>query len=308
MPTATKPQPNKRLTPPAAAPKPAPRRAQRNTPPRPTLHSASASVGASVAELRTALRRPRPTKRVGWGLFQDDVRRGRLISLAGLAILAAIALSIATSPDYIVSGVTVQGSTTLSAADATRLAGVAGQHLFLVDPQAVAARLSQSAFIKSVSVETALPNQVILHVEERRPNVVWVLRDNTPYLISEDGILLSQASTLDGYVAVYDQETDPASLKPGDALERTDAVDTAQRLYMQFPAATGMNIGTLEWRGTTGGITVVTDTDQRILFGDSTQLDTKIRIAAALIADLKARNTPWTRLDLRSTERAGVIK
>ena len=87
--------------------------------------------------------------------------------------------------------------------------GVTGLNIFLVDPQAVAARLSQSAFIKSVTVETALPNQVILHVEERRPSVVWVLKDNTPYLISEDGILMSQATTLDGYVVVYDQETRP---------------------------------------------------------------------------------------------------
>ena len=100
MPTATKPQSNSRKTP-APNAKPAPRRAQRNTPPRQTLNSASASVGASVAEWRDgAAARPRPTKRVGWGLFQDDVRRGRLISLAGLAILAALALSFATSPDY----------------------------------------------------------------------------------------------------------------------------------------------------------------------------------------------------------------
>ena len=44
------------------------------------------------------------------------------------------------------------------------------------------------------------------------------------------------------------------------------------------------------------------------MFGDSAQLDTKIRIAGAMIADLKARNTPWSLIDLRSTERAGVIK
>ncbi len=261
-----------------------------------------------MAEWRSALRRSRPTKRVGWGLFQDDVRRGRVISLAGLAILAAIALSIATSPDYIVNSVTVQGSTTLTVAEANRLAGVTGEHLFLVDPQAVAARLSQSAFIKSVSVETALPNQVILHVEERRPSVVWVLRDNTPYLISEDGILMSRATTLDGYIAVYDQETDPASIQLGAPLEHSDAVDTAQRLYMQFPAVTGLNIGTLEWKGSTGGITVVTDTDQRIMFGESTQLDDKIRIAGAMIADLVTRKAPWSRIDLRSIERAAVIK
>lgn len=292
-------------------PKPAAKRAPKRgtAPPRAALHSASAQVGAQVIGLQEAIRRrPRPTKRVGWGLFQDDVRRGRLISLAGLAILSALALNFATSPDYVVASVSVQGTTTLSAADANRLAGVAGLNIFLVDPQAVAARLSQSAFIKGVSVETALPNQVIIHVEERRPSVVWVLKDNTPYLISEDGILMSQATTLDGYVVVYDQESDPASFTIGMPLEHEDAVDTAQRLYMMLPPATGLHISTLEWQNATGGITVVTDTDQRLEIGDSTQLDTKIRIAAAMIADLKARNVAWSRLDLRAPERPAVIK
>ena len=41
------------------------------------------------------------------------------------------------------------------------------------------------------------------------------------------------------------------------------------------------------------------------MFGDSTQLDTKIRIAAAMVADLKARNVAWSRLDLRSTGAGG---
>src|SRR5258708_3603309 len=208
-PTSTKPN----------TPKPAPKRAAKRgtAPPRAALHSASAQMGAQVIGLQEAIRRrPRPTKRVGWGLFQDDVRRGRLISLAG----------------------------------------VAGLNIFLVDPQAVAAHLSQSAFIKGVSVETALPNQVIIHVEERRPSVVWVLKDNTPYLISEDGILMSQATTLDGYVVVYDQESDPASFTIGMPLEHEDAVDTAQRLYMMLPPATGMHISMLEWQNATGGITV----------------------------------------------------
>jgi cell division septal protein FtsQ len=302
MPTASNTKPNN--------PRPPARRTNRKAPDRQAaLHSASASVGAQVIELREAIRRrPRPTKRVGWGLFQDDVRRGRLISLAGLAILAALALNFATSPDFVVAAVSVQGTTTLSAAEANRLAGVTGLNIFLVDPQAVAARLSQSAFIKSVAVSTALPNQVIIHVEERRPSVVWVLKDNTPYLISEDGILLSQATTLDGYVVVYDQESDPAAFKIGMPLEHEDAVDTAQRLYMMLPPTTGLHISTLEWQNATGGITVVTDTDQRLMFGDSKQVDTKIRIAAAMVADLKARNVAWSRLDLRAPERTAVIK
>jgi cell division septal protein FtsQ len=310
MPTPKTPQPQKEKRPApnkqgAAGRRPAGRKA---APARKALHSTSESVAAQVIQLRAAIGRGRPTKRVGWGLFQDDIRRGRLLSLAGLAILVAIGLSMATSPDYVVAGVTVRGSATLTAAEATRLAGVDGMNIFLVDPQAVAARLSESAFLKNVAVETALPNQVIIHVEERRPRVVWVLKDRTPYLVSEDGILMSQATTLDGYVVVYDQETDPGALKIGDGLERDDAIDTAQRLTMLWPASLGLNLALIEWQNSAGGVTVVTDTDQRLQFGDSRQLEEKLRVGATLIADLRARNIAWSRLDLRAPDRPGVFK
>ena len=306
MPATKQPQPrDPKSTKGTGANRPAGRK---GAPARKALHSTSESVAAQVIQLRAAIGRSRPTKRVGWGLFQDDIRRGRLLSLAGLAILVAIGLSMATSPDYVVAGVTVRGSDTLTAAEATRLAGVDGLNIFLVDPRAVAARLGESAFIKNVAVETALPNQVIIHVEERRPRVVWVLKDRTPYLVSEDGILMSQATTLDGYVVVYDQETDPGALKIGAALERDDAIDTAQRLTMLWPESLGLNLALIEWQNSAGGITVVTDTDQRLQFGAGSRLEEKLRVGATLIADLRARNLAWSRLDLLAPDRPGVIK
>ena len=298
-------------TSPPSRPSPAARgRARRPTGRRgASLQSTTGAVGAQVTHWREAIRsRPGATHRVGWGLFQDDVRRGRLISLAGLAILAVIAISFATSPDFVVAGVTVEGSTTLPVAEANRLAGVAGLNIFLVDPQAVAARLSQSAYIKQVTVETGLPNQVIVHVQERRPRVVWVLNDSTPYLISEDGILLSRAGQLEGYVVVYDLETDPATFHLGMPLEHDDAVDVAQRLYMQFTAVTGLGIKRLEWANAAGGITVVTETEQRVLIGDGSRLDDKLRVCAALLAQLKATDVGWSQIDVRSVERAAVVK
>src|SRR5207248_9646961 len=135
----TKPQPNSTRK--SAAPRK-----------RVRLDAKAALAGAAVGPWREAMRRPRATKRVGWGLFHEDVRRGRLISLAGLAILSALAASFATAPDYVVAGVTVQGTNALSPAEATRLAAVTGQNIFMVNPQAVAARLIQAAFIKSVTV------------------------------------------------------------------------------------------------------------------------------------------------------------
>ncbi|MDQ5826408.1 MAG: hypothetical protein M3441_19630, partial [Chloroflexota bacterium] len=48
--------------------------------------------------------------KTGWRLFSEDVRRGRFFALVGLAFIAAAAVSFATSPEYIVTTVTVQGS------------------------------------------------------------------------------------------------------------------------------------------------------------------------------------------------------
>jgi cell division septal protein FtsQ len=177
----------------------------------------------------------------------------------------------------------------------------------MVDPVVVAAKMRQSPFIKEAAVDTTLPGQVTIHVDERRPNVVWVLIDNTPYLISDDGVIISQAPTLQGYVVVYDQDTAPGALHFGDKLERQDVIDAAQGLYMRLPAATALHINRMEYR-VAGGVTVVTDTGQRLRFGDGTQLDLKIRVAAALLRDLRDKQQPWRTLDVRSPERVSVIK
>ncbi|HUS16440.1 MAG TPA: FtsQ-type POTRA domain-containing protein [Chloroflexia bacterium] len=286
----------------AGAATPKPRR--KAAPPPPTARQALVALGA---EIREARKRARSTERVGWGLFRDDVRRGRIVDLTGLALLLAIAVSIATSSDYTVQQVVVLNSKAITGEQAARMTGILGANIFLVDPIVVAAKMRQSPFIKEAAVETTLPGQVTIRVDERRPNVVWVLIDNTPYLISDDGVIISQAPTLQGYVVVYDQDTAPGSLHLGDKLERQDVIDVAQGLFMRLPAATAVHINRMEYQ-VAGGVTVVTDTGQRLRFGDGSQLDLKIRVAATLLRDLRDKQQPWRTLDLRSPERVSVIK
>ncbi|HMA35694.1 MAG TPA: cell division protein FtsQ/DivIB, partial [Chloroflexia bacterium] len=157
------------------------------------------------------------------------------------------------------------------------------------------------------SVETALPGQVTIRVSERRPNVVWVLIDNTPYLISDDGIIVSQATTLQGYVVVYDRDTPPGTLHLGAPLERQDVIDVAQRLYMRLPGASGLRISQMDYQ-VAGGVTVVTDTGGRVRFGDGADLETKIRVTAALVKQLADEHTSWHLLDVRAPDRVSVIR
>ncbi|MDQ6693191.1 MAG: FtsQ-type POTRA domain-containing protein [Chloroflexota bacterium] len=246
--------------------------------------------------------------RQGWRLFSEDVRRGRFFAAVGLAFIVAGAVSFATSPEYTVASVTVQGSKVLSVEQANQIANVQGENIFLVDPQQVQARLAkEAALLKGVTVETLLPNSVIINVQERRPAVVWVLGDGTPLLASDDHVVVGNASTLDGLVTIFDRSPMTDALKIGAPMpvNKADAADTAQQIYLTLPAATGLQLRQLEW-APDNGITAITVTDQRIEFGTGDKLDQKIKIVQAALLRLRGNNTGWSQLDVRSVDRPTV--
>ncbi len=259
-------------------------------------------------ESRNPRRHMASASKTGWRLFNEDVRRGRFFALVGLAFILAAAVSFATSPEYVVTTVLVQGSKVLSVDQANEIAGVQGQNIFLVDPSVVRARLAEkAALLKGVSVETRLPNQVIVHVQERRPAVVWVIGDGTPLLVSDDHVVVGNATTLNGFVTIFDRGPMSDSLKIGAPMpvNKADATDTAQQIYLTLPVATGLQLRQLEW-APDNGITAITAMGQRIEFGTGDQLDEKIKVVQAVVQQFSPSNRQWTILDVRSTERPSV--
>jgi cell division septal protein FtsQ len=310
---------------------------------RPTIVSQDEQPRVAVPR-----RRGSRVTRVGWRLFRDDLSNGRFAALALLGLLAALLVNLATSPAYIVQAVQVVGSKSLSSDQATRLAGVAGLNIFAVDTSAVAARLKGAPYVSDLQVETQLPNIVRVSIKERRPSVVWVAGD-TPWLVEEDGTISGQATTLDGFVVVYDRDPLPAAPLPnlppqggrgdlgnplpqggrGDlgataALTATsplssavgsdyrlgghigalelDAADAAQSIFMLLPPS-GLVIGSIEYSAGFG-VSVITPDKQRIIIGTKEQIETKIAICRAMLAQLAAKK--WTVMDLRSTSRPAV--
>jgi len=246
----------------------------------------------------------------GWRLFNEDIRRGSFFALIGLAFLTAAAVSFATSPEYIVQSVEVVGSKVLSVEQANAIAQVQGQNIFTIVPSEVQARLAEkAALLKGVTVETRLPNQVIIHVQERRPATVWVIGDGTPMLASDDHVVVGQATTLEGFVTIFDRGPMTDSLKVGEPMpvHKADASDTAQQIYLTLPAATGLQLRQMEW-APDNGITAITITGARIEFGTGDKLDQKIKLVQAIVRDYFDRNQPWSILDVRSVERPSVIK
>lgn len=244
----------------------------------------------------------------GWSLFSEDVRHGRFFALVGLAFIVATAVSFSTSAEYIVTSVQVDGSKVLSVEQAEEIAGVTGQNIFLIDPADVQARLAEkAALLKGVTVETKLPNSVVIHVQERRPATVWVLGDGTPLLASDDHYVVGNATTLDNFVTIFDRGpmTDALTIGAPMPVHKADAADTAQQIYLTLPAATGLLLRQLEW-APTNGITAITATGQRIEFGTGEKLDEKLKIVQAVVAEYYKQGKGWSVLDVRSVERPSV--
>ncbi len=246
----------------------------------------------------------------GWSLFSEDVRRGRFFSLIGLAFILAAAVSFATSPEYIVASVTVEGSKVLSLEQANDIAGVAGANIFTIDQTEVQKRLAEkAALLKGVTVETRLPNSVIIHVQERSPAVVWVIGDGTPLLASDDHVVVGNAPTLDGFVTIFDRGPMSDSLKIGQPMpvNKADAADTAQQIYLTLPPATGLQLRQLEW-APDNGITAITATGQRIEFGTGDKLERQIKIVQSVVQQSRQTGKQWSILDVRSVDRPSIVR
>lgn len=269
-----------------------------------TRPQSSQDTGASKRRSATS------ASKQGWKLFNEDVRRGRFFALVGLACLLAAGVSFATSPEYVVASVTIEGSKVLSVEQANEIAAVQGQNIFLVDAGAVRARLAEkAALLKGVTVETRLPNQVIIRVQERRPATVWVMSDGTPLLASDDHVVVGAASSLDNYVTIFDRGPATDTLKIGAPMpvQKADATDTAQQIFETLPAATGLSIRQLEW-APDNGISAVTTDGRRIEFGTGEDLDKKIKIVQAVIKQSSSGGKQWSALDVRSVERPSVVR
>jgi hypothetical protein len=244
----------------------------------------------------------------GWRLLSEDFKRGRLFALVGLVFMLAAAVSFATSPEYIVQSVTVEGSEVLSLEQANEIAGVAGRNIFTIDAADVRSRLAErAALLKGVTVETRLPNEVIIRVLERKPAVVWVIGDGTPMLASDDNVVVGHANTLDGFVTIFDRGpmTDTFTIGQPMPVHKADATETAQQIYMMLPAATGVGLRQLEW-APDNGVTAITAEGQRIEFGTGDEMERKIKIVQSVVLDSVRSGKTWSVLDVRSVDRPSI--
>jgi cell division protein FtsQ len=70
---------------------------------------------------------------------------------------------------------------------------VLGKPLFWVDAEDLRARIEAKRWVRSLQIRKDPPDRLSLSVEERRP-VLWLVRSNGVFLVSDDGILLDRVN------------------------------------------------------------------------------------------------------------------
>lgn len=121
----------------------------------------------------------RPTRsrrggRRGPSLLTLWLRSGRLPALL-LAIGAGVMLyAFIGSGDFVIERVTVNGAVRANPNDVATVAQTIDEPLFTIDASAAAARVAALPYVRSATVRTRFPGEVVVSIEERVPAIVWV--------------------------------------------------------------------------------------------------------------------------------------
>ena len=217
---------------------------------------------------------------------------GRAVGLA-LCLAACAALAyLLTDPRFSVRQVQVEGNSALNAEAVAELAGVVGRPIWFVDAEQAVARLRENAYIASASLELALPDQAVIRLVERRPEVRW-LAGGVQYLVDGTGKVLGPAQEAAEADVLVITDSSHMQLEPNDQID-IDAVRLAQSLALRLPVELGLTPTQVGWDYGLG-VYVRSPQGQTIVFGQSEELQRKLAILDLLLAD----GTAFTYLDLR---------
>lgn len=219
---------------------------------------------------------------------------GRMASL--LIFLAAIGALVYLFADerFSVRQVQVEGNSALASAAVAELAGVVGLPIWFVSPEAATARLRENAYVESAALELALPDQAIIRIVERRPEVRWQA-GGVQYLVDGRGKVLAVADKPAETDVLVVVDNSNLQLKPNDQLD-LDALKLTQTLALRLPVEVGFAPAQIGW-DVALGVYVRSAAGQTIVFGRSEELDRKLAVLRFLLND----QTAFTYLDLRSS-------
>jgi hypothetical protein len=189
-----------------------------------------------------------------------------LLAVLVLAIELAVLAGALWAPIFKVTSVKVTGTRLLDSAQVVKAADVS-QSIFILNGDAVAARVRSLPWVESVKVTTALPASVRIAVTEWAP-MARVLRGGAEYALAAQGASLrltpSQAASLGSVPLLVDLR--PTSQQTAVSSQLMSVLGSAAS---RFPSVFGVHVVAYEW-DQTGTFALWTSAGWEAVLGDLT--------------------------------------
>ncbi|UCE00100.1 MAG: FtsQ-type POTRA domain-containing protein [Chloroflexota bacterium] len=152
----------------------------------------------------------------------------RLLSAALVAVLGFLIYMLWSSPFFTVQSIDVAGLARLTNAEIDSVVNVIGNSIIHVDPEDMEQKL-QEAFpeLVSISVETDVPNKVLMKLGERQPVLAWQ-QDGQTFWVDDQGFAFPAHG--EGGPGITVQGSKLLSIAPPEAEMSEEDVDTLQAL------------------------------------------------------------------------------
>jgi cell division protein FtsQ len=225
----------------------------------------------------------------------------KLIALLLLFGASGLLYHVAASDDFRIVSVVVRGTRLLSDSEVEAAAAVSGINIFWLRQEVVAQRLRAVPVIESVQAGAYLPNRIEVRIGERTPVATWLSGD-VAWLVDGEGRVLRSVQSPPALPTLRD--VGAAALTPGGSVDRA-ALATMFRLREVLPRAAGLSPRDFEYSADSG-VTVVTDSGVRVVFGREDDLDWKVTALVALRRELERQGQRAELIDVRFKDRPYV--
>jgi hypothetical protein len=254
-------------------------------------------------------RRKKKTEPVRFGLntLKRIVFSSRWISLALLAVAIYALVDIYQQQRFYLTYIPVEGTVSLSPEEIADASGLAGSHVFAVDPAQAASDIGTLPGIISSTVTLRWPNQVYIEVAEEAAVAIWqengveygvtasgrlfpAVRPNPTLLRIESEIpVIPQTPDGDGTPSELAVQDPDAAEEAGDDLDTSlsfvpaEVLDGAMQLRELRPTIERL------YYQPNGGLSYQDGRGWRGYFGTGVEMNQKLAIYESLVADLLAR-------------------
>ncbi len=213
----------------------------------------------------------------------------RAVSLTMVGLLAVMLGRMLTDPGLYISGVNLGGAALVPSKEIYAAAGIAGQHIFWVDPAEVQLKVAAVPGIASAGVRVEWPATVTIVVAERIPVVSWSEGSQKSW-VDADGNKFVARTDLPGLLPITVDDAPGAVYK----IVPPAAVEGALQLQQLRP-----NIELLHY-DSQHGLSYQDGRGWRGYFGAGTDMVQKLAVYEKLVTDLTARGVQPKTINVQS--------